>query len=110
MPGDFDIDGDEADAAGRDWLTRTVQYRVGTGPWLNTFEQGSYEDGSIPTNYSAAVTQEIELCIAKTDLSQKPSPNMRFKLPRTGGKTYQPINVRNDETAAHWIFNLKESV
>jgi hypothetical protein len=69
--------------------------------------QGNYEDGVVTAGFSAAVEQKIELMVMKTDVPARPSKGVRITLPRVPGKMYEPVDVQDDATGYHWLFNLK---
>jgi hypothetical protein len=95
-------------AMARTVLGHTIQYHTGNGAWKSFKVQGNYEDGNISTGYSAAIEQEIELMLLKVDVSGRPASTWRFKLPRVPNVLFAPVNVQNDETAEHWLFNVKK--
>lgn len=94
----------------RDVLAHAIEYKPVGRPWTTLYVQANYEDGNISTGYSAAIEQQIELMAVKTDLATRPASGDRIKLPRVPNKLFQPVNVQNDDTGDHWLFNVKQVV
>jgi hypothetical protein len=92
----------------RDALAHPIEYKPVNRPWKTLYVQGNYEDGNISTGFSAAIEQQIELMAVKTDLATRPASGDRLRLPRVPGKLFQPVNVQNDDTGDHWLFNVKQ--
>jgi len=91
----------------RDVLGHAIYYTPVGGVRRTVYVQGNYEDGAVTAGFSAAVEQKIELMVMKTDVPARPSKGVRITLLRVPGKLYEPVDVQNDETGYHWLFNLK---
>jgi hypothetical protein len=96
------------DTQTRDILAHNITYRLASGRLLTVKVQANYEDGNISTGISTGIAQEIEMMVLKSDLPARPASGDRIWTGRIAGAMFQPINVQNDESAAHWIFNLKK--
>jgi hypothetical protein len=92
----------------RDRLAHAIEYQPAGRAWRIVYVQGNYEDGNISTGFSAAIEQQIELMIVKTDLATRPASGDRIRLPRIAGKLFAPVNVQSDDTGDHWLFNVKQ--
>jgi N-acetylmuramoyl-L-alanine amidase len=87
----------------RSILGHAIQYHTGNGVWRNVKVQGN-----ISTGFSAAIQQQIELMIYKPDVVSRPNSLWRLRLPRYPNVLFEPVNIQNDETAGHWLFNVKK--
>jgi hypothetical protein len=95
--------------ASRDILGHTITYRpAGATTALTIKAQGDYSPNMLSGTASVGIDQDIELMILKSDIPAKPVANDRITLPRVPGIIFQPVNVTHDETAQHWIVNLKK--
>ena len=91
----------------RDILGHDIFYTPLGGTRRIVRVQGNYEDGEVAGGFSGAVEQQIELMFLKADVPVMPRKGDRITLPRIPGKTFEPINVQNDESGHHWLFNVK---
>ena len=91
----------------RDILGHAIFYTPVGRPRRSVSVQANYEDGEMTGGFSAAIEQRIEIMMLKQDAPIKPGRGVSVTLPRYPGKTFEPIDVRNDETGLNWLFNLK---
>lgn len=97
------------DPVARDVLGHSIMYRpAGASAALSIKAQGDYSPNMLTGQASVGIDQDIELMILKADIPAKPQAGDRITLPRVPGLIFQPVNVTNDETANHWIINLKK--
>ena len=98
-------------ATARNVLGHDILYTpTGTSTALPIKAQGDYSPNMLNGEVSVGIDQDIELMVLKTDLAAMPADGDRITLPRVPGKTFKPVNVHHDETAEHWLFNLKRVV
>lgn len=96
-----------ADRVATDILGHEITITIGSTPYVVN-AQGSYEDGTIATQTSTGFRQEIELMVLKADLPTRPVGSHRVVSSKRPGEIFSPVNVRDDETGQHWLFNLKK--
>jgi hypothetical protein len=101
-----DIEAD-MNAQSRDILGHAIYYTPLGGSKRMIYVQANYEDGEVSGGFGAAIEQRIEMLVLKADIPMKPKATDRIVTPGAPGKTFQPINVQNDETGFHWLFHLK---
>jgi hypothetical protein len=96
------------DTEARNLLGHVITYRLAGGRVLSLRVQANYEDGTISTGISTGIKQDIEMMVMRTDLPSRPASGDRIDTPRYPGALFQPINVQSDESAKHWMFQLKK--
>lgn len=57
---------------------------------------------------SAAIVQDIAIDIDMSILPGRPGAGWRITLPRISGKTFEPRDVRRDDSGLRWVFGVKE--
>lgn len=97
-------------ATARTVLGHDVLYTPAGGAAQTIKTQGDYSPNMLNGEVSVGIDQDIELMVLKTDLAAMPADGDRITLPRVPGKTFKPVNVHHDETAEHWLFNLKRVI
>lgn len=55
-----------------------------------------------------AIEQDMSVQIMRSDVPTRPGSTNRITLPKLPGKTFKPVNVRMDDGATWWVFDLKE--
>lgn len=55
-----------------------------------------------------AIEQDMSVQIMRSDVPTRPAATNRITLPKIAGKTFKPVNVRLDDGATWWVFDLKE--
>ena len=55
-----------------------------------------------------AIEQDMSVQILRSDVPARPGSTNRITLPKLPGKTFKPVNVRMDDGATWWVFDLKE--
>lgn len=55
-----------------------------------------------------AIEQDMSVQILRSDIPTRPGSANRITLPKLPGKTFKPVNVRLDDGATFWVFDLKE--
>lgn len=96
-----------ADALARTMLGFTITYTIGSRAY-SIKAHGSMEDGTISLGTSAGIVQQVELMVLKTDLPVRPVKAHRVRITAKPGDIFEPVNVQDDDTGRHWLFNLKK--
>lgn len=67
-----------------------------------------YGDQTADFGSSATIVQNITVDIDMSILPGRPAAGWRITLPRISGKTFEPRDVRRDESGFRWVFGVKE--
>ncbi len=94
-----------------DRLGDLIQYAAGGAAFEAQRAYVNYRDAEKAFEGAQAIEQDITVSgLLKIDVPARPSKASRVRLARRPGKTFQPINVRTDESGTGWEFEVKEVV
>lgn len=89
-------------------LGDTIEYRPsGANRYITMLAYVDYTDMMQSLDGAQAIDQDVSVEALRSDIPTKPDSSCRVRLPKLPGKTFKPINVRSDESAAFWLFELK---
>src|SRR6185437_10875094 len=98
------------DRIGVDRTGDTLSYAADGVTFADQKAHVNYRDGDVPIDGGRAIAQDMTVTsLLKVDVPDKPGSVARVQLARRVGKTYQPINVRTDQSGTGWEFELKEA-
>lgn len=93
-----------------DVLGDAIQYAADGVTFAAKQAHVDYADAARAMDTAEVFEQDMTLAMVKADVPARPTGAVRITLPKVAGKTFKPVNVRNDASGTHWVFELKEVV
>jgi hypothetical protein len=89
-------------------LGDTIDYLAAGGAFATTRGYVEFSEIEHDLQTGAIIAQRITVEVRHVDVPVRPGVQSRVRLKKTGAQQYRPINVRNAEDGAHWLFELEK--
>lgn len=96
------------DANCTDILGDSVRYAADGATYADIAMHVIYADGQIGIGDVHAIAQDITVSVMKTRVPEKPSGSARLQFPKLPDQTFKPVNISNDDSGTHWLFQVKD--